>query len=70
VTAELPPRFASAFARLTSWLEPKPSCAGRFPLDILGVVVYWMVAVRVEVRWKSLCVRSYGVLGVYVVKLW
>jgi hypothetical protein len=32
---------ASGFARLTSWLEPKASLAGRFSLDMAGV--HWIV---------------------------
>jgi hypothetical protein len=35
-TAELPPRFASAFARLTSCAEPNELAAGRFMCAILG----------------------------------
>jgi hypothetical protein len=35
-TAELPPRFASAFARLTSCAEPNELAAGRFMCAMLG----------------------------------
>lgn len=35
-TALLPPRFASDFARLTNWLVPKASAAGRFSRDIVS----------------------------------
>jgi hypothetical protein len=38
-TAELPPRFASALERFTSWLEPNASLAGRFSRDIVAYVV-------------------------------
>ena len=34
-TAELPPRFASDFARLTSCVEPNESWAGRFSRDMV-----------------------------------
>lgn len=33
-TAEPPLRFASDFARLTSWVEPNESAAGRFSPDM------------------------------------
>lgn len=32
------PRFASAFARLTSWLVPKESVAGRFSADMMSAL--------------------------------
>lgn len=49
-------RFASDFARLTSWLEPNASFAGRFDWDMFDVV-------------RSLAARS-GVRGVAATRLW
>lgn len=41
-TAELPARFASDFVRLTSWLVPNASCAGRFSFDITADTCCWL----------------------------
>lgn len=55
-TAELPFRFASDFARLTSCVEPNESAAGRFSPDM----VLWNSSVRdTDIRllyWRELVV--------------
>ena len=38
VKAEFPFRFASDFARLTSWVDPNESAAGRFSPDMVQKV--------------------------------
>lgn len=57
-TAELP-RFASDFVRLTNWLVPKASFAGRFSRDMVaarwwlgyGGGVFTLVASELVVWW-------------------
>lgn len=46
IATALPPRFASDFARFTSWLEPNVSCAGRLGPDI-AIVNWWALDWRI-----------------------
>lgn len=55
-------RFASDFARLTSWFEPKASFAGRLDCDIAGSLRSCAAPnLNLDLKWGRSCVAVFKV---------